>query len=366
MPELSDRATILIVDDEPTNITILTELLKGKYRILAAVSGVQALQRARAERPPDLILLDIMMPGMTGYEVLRELKSQPQTQGIPVLFVTALSEAGNEAQGFELGAVDYITKPFSPAAVYARVKTHLELSQTRNLLLSQNAVLEQKVAQRTAELVLTQDATIYSLASLAETRDPETGGHIRRTQHFLKALAEKLALRAEYRSKLDPHTIELLFKSAPLHDIGKVGVPDEVLLKPGPLTTEEFSIMKLHTGFGRDALAQAVRALGGSTTFLDIAMEIVYSHHEKWDGTGYPLGLKGEAIPLSGRLMAVADVYDALTTKRVYKPAFSHEKAVEIILDGRGKHFDPILVDIFLNIQDEFREIAGRFADERH
>ncbi len=262
--------------------------------------------------------------------------------------------------------MDYITKPFSPAAVYARVKTHLELSQTRNLLLSQNAVLEQKVAQRTAELALTQDATIYSLASLAETRDPETGGHIRRTQHFLKALAEKLALRTEYQSKLDPHTIELLFKSAPLHDIGKVGVPDEVLLKPGPLTAEEFSIMKLHTGFGRDALAQAVRALGGSTTFLDIAMEIVYSHHEKWDGTGYPLGLKGEAIPLSGRLMAVADVYDALTTKRVYKPAFSHEKAVEIILDGRGKHFDPILVDIFLNIQDEFREIAGRFADERH
>lgn len=364
MQELSDRATILIVDDEPTNITILTELLKGQYRVLAAVNGVQALQRAQSDRPPDLILLDIMMPGMNGYEVLKELKSKVRTNEIPVLFVTALSEVGNEAQGFELGAVDYITKPFSPAAVYARVKTHLELSQNRNLLISQKAVLEDMVEQRTAELALTQDATIYSLASLAETRDPETGGHIRRTQHFLKALAERLASRSKYRPSLNGNSIDLLFKSAPLHDIGKVGVPDQVLLKPGPLTEEEFSIMKLHTSFGRNALAQAVKVLGGSTTFLDLAMEIAYTHHEKWDGSGYPQGLKADGIPLSGRLMAVADVYDALTTRRVYKPAFSHEKAVSIIVEGSGKHFDPILVEVFLEVQEEFKEIARKFSDE--
>lgn len=360
---MPDTPTILIVDDEPTNIRILTELLKDKYRVLAATNGRQALTRARAERPPDLILLDIMMPDMNGYEVLQNLKAAEGTREIPVLFLTALTEAVNEARGFDMGAVDYITKPFSPAAVCARVRTHVELARSRASLLSQKVDLEQMVEQRTSELVLTQDATIYSLASLAETRDPETGGHIKRTQHFVRALAEEVKKLPEFKDALESHTIELLFKSAPLHDIGKVGVPDGVLLKPGPLTDAEFDQMKLHARYGRDALAQAVTILGSTTSFLDHAMEIAYTHHEKWDGTGYPEGLKGEDIPLSGRLMALADVYDALTTKRIYKPAFSHEKAVSIILEGRGKHFDPRLVDAFIRIQQDFREIAERFVD---
>ena len=361
---MSEKKKVLIVDDERLNLTVLSNLLKSDYKTVVAKSGEQALERAGSEVPPDLILLDIMMPEMDGYEVCRRLKDNPATRDIPVIFVTALNDAQDETRGFELGAVDYLTKPISPAVVAARVRTHLELRAAREILKNQNALLERMVEERTRELDLTKDATIHSLAALAETRDPETGAHIRRTQHYVRILAEHVRLRPEFQSELTDEVIALLFKSAPLHDIGKVGVPDSVLLKPGKLTDEEFEEMKRHTTYGRDALLNAEKVLGGTNSFLSFAIEIAHTHQEKWDGSGYPQGLAGRNIPLSGRLMAVADVYDALISKRCYKPAFTHERAVEIITEGRGQHFDPILTDGFLEISEEFRKIATQFQDE--
>jgi putative two-component system response regulator len=352
---VSEQAKLLIVDDEKLNINLLVELFKDDYRLAVAKSGAQALQRALEQRP-DLILLDIMMPEMDGYEVLRRLQALSATADIPVIFVTALGEVGDEQQGLELGAVDYITKPISPPIVKARVKNHLELKRSREELKHQNEALELIVAERTEEVRLTQDVTIQALASLAETRDNDTGAHLRRTQLYLQVLAKAL-------QGLDDRTIELLTKSAPLHDIGKVGVPDHILLKPGRLTAEEFEVIKRHPVLGRDALQKAEENLGTSSHFLRLARDIAYTHHEKWDGTGYPQGLSGEAIPLGGRLMALADVYDALISRRVYKEAFSHEDAVAEIVKGRGSHFDPALVDLFLENSDQFQSIANRFRD---
>ncbi|MBF0470188.1 MAG: two-component system response regulator [Gammaproteobacteria bacterium] len=364
------RATLLLVDDEPVNISVLMDLLKDDYRLVAARNGEQALMRAEAEPSPDLILLDVMMPGMDGHEVCRRLKANPVTRDIPVIFVTAMSDVEDETTGFRLGAVDYILKPISPPIVEARIANHLTLRQAQQALSQQNRLLEERVAERTRDLAVTQDVTILSMASLAETRDNETGNHIRRTQHYVRVLARYLQQQGEHYSEiLDERTIDLLFKSAPLHDIGKVGIPDAILLKPGRLDSEEFEIMKSHTTLGRDAILTAERALqesipaSGENTFLHYAREIAYSHQEKWDGSGYPEGLAGEEIPLSARLMAVADVYDALISKRVYKPPFSHEKACQIIREGRGTHFEPLLVDAFIAIEDQFLEVSRSFSD---
>ncbi len=356
---------ILIVDDTPENIDVLGEILKPLYRRSVALNGEKALKLSRSGEPPDLILLDIMMPGMDGYEVCQKLKADPKTSKIPIIFVTAKSEVEDETRGLELGAVDYITKPVSPPIVLARIKTHLDLKTARDLLEDQNRVLEQKVAERTEELVLTQDVTINSLASLAETRDNETGGHIRRTQHYVRALAEELMTHPAFSHFLDEEAIDLLYKSAPLHDIGKVGVPDAILLKPGKLTDEEFLEMKKHAVYGREAILKAEESFKGKvgSSFLRFAREIAYTHHEKWDGSGYPKGISGPDIPIPGRLMAAADVYDALISKRVYKTPFSHSKAVQILSKGRGSHFDPDVIDAFLKIQEEFRNIALDFAD---
>ena len=364
----AEKPTVLIVDDEPMNISILMDLLKPDYRLIAARDGAQALKRAGADPTPDMILLDIMMPEMDGYEVCRRLKADPVTQDIPVIFVSAMGEVGDETKGLEMGAVDYITKPISPPIVEARVRTHLSLKQAREELRDQNQILETRVAERTWELAVTQDVTILSMATLAETRDNETGNHIRRTQHYVKVLAETLREHPRFRDALDERSIDLLFKSAPLHDIGKVGIPDRILLKPDRLTADEFEIMKTHSALGRDAILEAEKALLSSvpadteTSFLRHAREIAYSHHEKWDGTGYPEGLAGEEIPVSARLMAVADVYDALISKRVYKPPMSHEEAATIISEGRDKHFDPDVVDAFESVEDEFRRIAERYG----
>ncbi len=347
---------ILIVDDEPLNLTLLADLLRDEGQILVARDGEQALRRAAGSPKPDLVLLDIMMPGMDGYEVCRRLKADPATTDIAVIFVTALGQDSDETYGIELGAVDYLTKPISPKVARARVRAHLALH-------FQAQTLERLVAERPRELLTTRDATIYALASLAETRDNETGNHIRRTQHYVRALAVALRDHPRFAAALTDEAIELVYKSAPLHDIGKVGIPDAILLKPGKLTTEEFEVMKTHTTLGRDAIAAAEAVLNDPSSFLRHARDIAYSHQEKWDGSGYPLGLSGEDIPLSGRLMAVADVYDALISRRVYKPAFPHDKAVAIIRDGRGSHFDPDMVDAFLSIHEDFRAIAQRFAD---
>ncbi|NJM13608.1 MAG: two-component system response regulator [Synechococcaceae cyanobacterium SM1_2_3] len=356
------KCSLLIVDDTETNIDILLEALSTiTGDISVALDGVTALELAQ-EYPPDLILLDIMMPGIDGYEVCRRFKADPALCDIPIIFITAMSEIDNKTRGFELGAVDYITKPFEVVEVRARVKTHLALQKARDVLARQNELLEIKVRERTHELAMTQEVTIESMAALAEYRDPETGGHIQRTKNYVRVLARRLQNQPRFKDILTDEVIELLYLSAPLHDIGKVGIRDHILLKPGKLTDEEFEEMKRHTVYGRDALKVAADKLGDNS-FLRFAMEIAYSHQEKWDGSGYPEGLKGEAIPVSGRLMALADVYDALISKRVYKPPFTHQRAVEIILQGKNAHFDPEMTDAFMEIQEEFRQIALRFVD---
>jgi putative two-component system response regulator len=360
----SERQTILVVDDTPDNIALLSTLLKDRYKVRAANNGERALAIAAGQPRPDLILLDIMMPGMDGYEVCERLKVDPHTADIPVIFLTAKVQVEDEEFGLHLGAVDYITKPISPPIVLARVETHLTLKRARQFLQDRNAYLEAEVWRRSREVMAIQEVTIMAMASLAETRDNATGNHIRRTQHYVRVLAQHLRHHPRFAAALNDETIELLFKSAPLHDIGKVGIPDRILLKPGRLTPDEFEIMKTHAALGRDAIAAAERYLDTPDSFLRFAREIAYSHQEKWDGSGYPEGLWGEQIPLSARLMAVADVYDALISRRIYKPALPHERAVAMIREGRDQHFDPDIVDAFLECAEQFRTIAARFADD--
>ncbi|NIC40208.1 HD-GYP domain-containing protein, partial [Aquabacterium sp. A08] len=356
-------ATVMVVDDTPQNLALMSELLRHQYRVVVANSGERALKLLQSGPPPDLILLDIMMPGLDGYEVLRRIMADPASARIPVIFLTAKAEVDDETRGLALGAVDYITKPISPPIVLARVRTHLALKASADFLRDQADYLAAEVARRTRQVEAVQDVTVLALSSMAETRDDETGNHILRTQRYVKCLAEQLRDHPRFRATLTPDYIQLLYKSAPLHDIGKVGIPDHILLKPARLTPEEFEVMKTHTTIGHNAIARAERALGTELEFLRPAKEIALSHQEKWDGSGYPQGLAGEAIPLSARLMALADVYDALISKRVYKPAFPHEQALAIIQEGRGSHFDPDVVDAFLQVHERFRGIAQSFAD---
>ena len=349
------KIKILLVNDNTANLQVLRETLDGLgYTLLVAKNGKSALEIVR-KAAPDLILLDIMMPDVDGYEVCRKLKAEASTRPIPVIFLTAMTDAEDEARGLALGAVDYITKPINPELVRARVRNHLELKHYRDRL-------EALVKERTRELQLTQTVMIEGLATLAEYRDPETGGHIKRTQNYVKALAVQLKSHPKFRDELTDEMIELLYLSAPLHDIGKVGVRDQVLLKAGRLDDTEFLEMQKHTTYGYEALRITEDKLGKST-FLRLAREIAYTHQEKWDGSGYPRRLKGAEIPVSGRLMALADVYDALISKRVYKPPMTHADAVRIILDGKGRHFDPDVVDAFLELQAVFRNIALTYAD---
>lgn len=369
--DVTPNSTILVVDDTPENLSIMSDLLRETYRVKVATNGERALRIAGGADLPDLILLDVMMPEMDGYEVCRRLKADERTRDIPVIFLTARTDPKDEHHGLELGAVDFITKPVNPPLVQARVHNHLVLKTHADFLRDKATWLETEVQNRTRDLKNIKEAAIVALASLAETRDNETGNHIRRTQNYVRALAEQLSKHPDFTDTLDEETIQLLYQSAPLHDIGKVGIPDSILLKPGKHTFEEFEIMKTHATLGAEAIVVAEEVLQDSEkSFLRYAREIAQTHHEKWDGSGYPNGLKGEEIPLSGRLMAVADVYDALISKRVYKPAFPHEKAMEIIREGRDAHFDARIVDALLQIEPLFVEIATEFADgeddERH
>jgi len=357
------KATILIVDDTPDSIAVLSSILKAHYRVKVSTSGEKALGIAAGNPPPDLILLDVMMPGMDGYETCRRLKANPATADIPVIFLTAKNGEADEEQGLALGAADYITKPPSPPIVLARISTHLRLKSLRDFLKDKNEYLEAEVSRRTREIGLIQDVTMIAMGSLAETRDNETGNHIRRTQNYIRVLAKKLCDHPRFEGQLNPDTIEMLYKSAPLHDIGKVGIPDRILKKPAKLTPEEFELMKAHTTIGRDAILSAEESLGSTTSFLSLARDIAWSHHEKWNGQGYPQGLAGDSIPLAGRLMAIPDVYDALISARVYKPPFSHAETVEIIRAGMGNHFDPDITAAFLEITDRFLDISMAFRD---
>jgi putative two-component system response regulator len=391
MPHNTDKSTVLVVDDTPENLTVLGELLQPKYRVRVANSGKRALQVAASEPRPDLILLDVMMPEMDGYAVINELRSNPGTRDIPVIFVTAMDSDQDEEHGLELGAVDYIAKPIRPAIVLARVNAHMELKQARDWLKNQNAFLESEIARRMRDNQLMQDVSIRALASLAEARDMETGQHIRRTQAYVELLVDHLRPHPRFAAFFTDSMAHMVGKAAPLHDIGKVGIPDCILLKPGRLSVDEFAIMKTHSAIGGDAIDLAMRGelsddefeilqnhchLGSNAldtavhgfesaplAFLAVAKEIAMWHHEKWDGSGYPDGLAGENIPIPARLMALADVFDALASRRVYKEPMTFEAAVELITEGRGKHFDPDVVDAFLANMDIFREILERYAD---
>ena len=359
----SHCATILIVDDSPENLMVLTELLSPSYRVLAAQSGEKCLRIASGKTRPDLILLDVMMPGMDGYEVLKHLRINPDTRRIPVVLLTALADLQSEEYGLSLGAADYITKPIKPAIVQARVRTQLEAKQARDGLQDQNAALEAEVARRMTENDLIQQVSIRALAHLAEIRDPETGNHILRTQAYVRLLASALASHPRFSDTLTPRYIDLLSRSAPLHDIGKVGIPDHILLKPGKLTPEEWQTMRTHAKLGSDAIEEAEQDIEQPLAFLTLAKEIAHWHHEKWDGSGYPDGLQGDAIPLSARLMALADVFDALINVRVYKPAMSYEEARALILSGSGQHFVPDVVAAFGSHFEQFVIIAERYQD---
>lgn len=356
------KPTILVVDDTSSNIMLISSLLKAKYKVKVALSGKKAISIIESS-PPDLILLDIMMPEMDGYETCRRIKADTKNANIPIIFLTAKSNDEDERIGFELGAVDYIVKPINPLILFSRIKTQLLLKEARDILENNNEYLEAEVRRRIKEIETVQDVSIAAMASLAEARDNETGKHIQRTQLYVKELALELRDNELFKDYLTDERIKLIVRSSPLHDIGKVGIPDNILLKPDKLTEEEFKIMKKHSAIGKKAIERAESLINTPETYFKYAKEIAYFHHEKWDGSGYPDNLSEAKIPVSARIMAVADVYDALVSKRVYKEAFSHEKSVSIIKDGSGSSFDPSVVEAFLKLEKKFKEISEELKD---
>jgi putative two-component system response regulator len=354
---------VMVVDDNPDNLNVVADLLSTHYSIRAVPSGYRALELLEQNSLPDLILLDVMMPGMDGYQVLKRIKDMPAARDIPIIFLTALDSTRDEEMGLDAGAVDYITKPIRPSILMARVKTHLELKEARDRLDAHNDDLEGEVARRMAENEQIKNVGIRALARLAETRDKETGRHILRTSLYVRTLAKILQKMPMFQLELTDKAIELIANSTPLHDIGKVGIPDHILQKPGKLTEEEWVIMKTHAELGARAIEMAEKDSETSLSFFQVGKDIAHWHHEKWDGSGYPDGLKWNEIPLSAKLMAIADVFDALVSARVYKEAFGFDKAKEIMTAGRGNHFDPVLLDEFLKHYDEFVAIATRYRE---
>lgn len=369
---------IIAVDDQPDNLLILEDYLGREYAVTTFGRGQQLIDYFTAGGQADLILLDVVMPMPDGYTLCRWLKGGPLTRDIPVMFLTSLESSTDEAFALSLGAEDFIHKPLSQAVVLGRVRNHLLLAQARKSLQDQNRTLERMVAERTrkiqeqsdelarrsSQIIAAQSATISAFCSLVEARDNETGNHILRTQHYMLALCEVMRLSPHHALELSDENITQIFKSAPLHDIGKVAIPDHILLKPGKLDPAEWEIMKRHAEFGAAAIAAAQGEIGNAdTSFLEYARLIALTHHERWDGSGYPRALAGGDIPLAGRMMAVADVYDALISRRIYKPPYSHDEAIAMIVEERGKHFDPEIIDRMLTISGRFADIARRFAD---
>jgi len=357
----ADPADILIVDDTLANIQVLSGMLKQQgYKVRPVLDGKTALKAAETNAP-DLILLDITMPDMDGYEVCTRLKENPKLNHIPVIFISALTEPLDKVRAFTVGGVDYITKPFQLEEVRVRVENHLRLANLQHQIENYNHFLEEKVIEQVREISDSQMATILALAKLAEYRDEDTGRHIERIQYFCRLLVTCLAENPKHKKLLTPLYVDNISHASPLHDIGKVGIPDYILLKPGKLTPDEFEIMKTHTVIGFDLL-QTVKNRYTKNSFINLGIEISRSHHEKWDGSGYPDGLKGTDIPMSARILAVADVYDALRSKRPYKTGFDHATSMKIILEGRGIHFDPEVVDAFSDRQDEFMRIYAELV----
>jgi len=364
-----EQYSILVVDDNEVNRELLARRLQREnYAVAVAENGAKALD-ILGGRPFDVVLLDIMMPVMDGHEVLKRMKSSEALRHIPVIMVTALTDQETAAQFIEEGAEDYLHKPFSPLLLKARVtaslakkRLHDQEERYRRLVEQQNSQLEERVCQQVHEISSAQLGMIFAMSKLAESKDPETGAHLERMREYCKILAQQLRTLPKYRSIIDEQFIDNIYAASPLHDIGKVGIPDDILLKPGPLDDAEREIMKVHTSIGAQTLRAVDREHPGNV-FIHIGIQIAEGHHEKWDGSGYPNGLAGETIPLPARILALGDVYDALTSVRCYKKAFSHDKAREIIVQGNGEHFDPDVVAAFLASDGEFTKIRARFRD---
>jgi len=351
-----DRKIIYCVDDAVTTLTVVKNTLAAHYSVFTMSSGARLLNMLE-KNIPDLILLDVEMPEMSGYEVIRIIKNNKKTEHIPIIFLTAKNDTESELTGLSLGAIDYITKPFSPPLLRKRIEVHLLVEAQKRELIHYNNNLLDMVETKTRAVVELQSAVLETIAELVESRDDITGGHIERTQRYLRVLLDASIKHGAYKEEISSWNIGLVLQSAQLHDVGKIVVSDTILQKPGKLTEKEFAKVKEHAEFG----VKVIEKIKKSTTehaFLEYASILAATHHEKWDGSGYPLGLQGEDIPLLGRLMAIADVYDALVSERPYKEAFTHREAVRIILAGRGTQFDPVLVDLFLSVSNEFYAIA--------
>lgn len=356
---LSHQGKILVVDDNLDNLNLLEEILDlHGYEVSAFPHGIPALESAKTN-PPDLILLDIMMPDYDGFQICKMIQSESNLTGIPVIFLSALGDMDSKIRAFSEGGVDYVTKPFQAEEILARVKTHLSLRILRKKLETQNQHLESIVQEKMREVLESQMATLAAISSLVEFRDEQTGRHIDRTRIYCSMLARELQTKEKYRNQISDGYIENLYYAAPLHDIGKVGIPDEILLKPGKHTPEEFSIMQSHVEIGTRALRKVLE-LYPKNDFIHMGIDITRSHHERWDGSGYPDGLKGDAIPLSARIMALADAYDALRSKRPYKTECTHAESRDCIVVDSGLHFDPDVVSAFLAKEKEFEDISNR------
>jgi putative two-component system response regulator len=351
-----DRKDIMVVDDQPVNLRLMEDLLSRQgYGVRSFPRGRLALAAA-AEKPPDLVLLDVTMPEMDGFEVCRRLRSDAALSNIPVIFLSALGETEDKLAAFQSGGFDYVTKPFEPEEVRARIETQLRLRDLQAAVERDNQELEQTVKRQIQELADAQMATIFALAKLAESRDAATGQHLERVQQLCRLLAFEVKKRPKYSGRITDDYVHDIFHASPLHDIGKVAVPDAILLKPGPLTGAEFAVMKTHTTLGAENL-KLVLEKHPANGFIRMGIEIARSHHEKWNGAGYPDGLAGDEIPLSARIMAVADVYDALRSQRCYKNAKPHDESRDLILQGSGNHFDPEVVSAFCEVEESFRQV---------
>ncbi|MDR2535872.1 MAG: response regulator [Treponema sp.] len=351
----TNRKKILLVDDNITNLTVGKNALIEKYDVFTIPSG-EKLFKMLEKVIPDMILLDVEMPEMNGYDVIKGLKKQDKTANIPVIFLTAKNDDGSELQGLSLGAIDYITKPFSPPLLLKRIEVHLLVESQKRELKEYNTNLQNMVKEKTKEVVSLQNAILRTVAELVESRDSITGGHIERTERYLKILVEGMREQNFHVPEIAAWDTDILFQSAQLHDVGKIVIKDNILFKPGKLNYEEFEEMKKHTTFGVHVI-EKIEESTSERIFLEHAKIFAGTHHEKWDGTGYPKGLKGSDIPLQGRLMAIVDVYDALLSERPYKKAFTHEEAVNIIKGNSGTHFDPELVVLFISVADKFAAI---------
>ena len=365
------RKTIFLVDDHIANLKIGASALTELYNVTTLNSGAKLLKMLE-KNSPDMILLDIDMPEMSGYEAIRHIKSNEKTKHIPVMFLTGQTDNQSELEGLSLGAIDYITKPFSPPLLLKRIEVHLLVESQKNELMEQkheliikseelekfNTNLQDMVNERTQTVIELQNAVIKTMAELVEYRDEVTGTHIEATQNYLRIMVEALIRNNLYKEEVSLWDVELILQSAQLHDVGKIAIEDSILRKPGMLSPEEYEKIKTHAIFG-ETVIEKIKKSTTNHDFLEQAQIMAITHHEKWDGSGYPNGLKGTEIPLQGRLMAIVDVYDTLVSERPYKRAFHHEEAVEIIKGSGGSHFDPDLVELFLTVSDEFRMVAN-------